>query len=226
MPTQPYYVEGKRVPSVTTIIGSNLGWNKDPLMYWAWKQGTEGLDFRTIKEKAANAGTIAHDMIECDLKGVPYKPAKNADPELLELAQKAFKNYLNWKTNVKFEVIGLEVPLVHRVYKFGGCIDCIARVNGLVSLFDWKTSNSIHEDYIMQLAAYENMWNHNNPNELIEGGAYLLRIDKENGAWAFLHWDKFQVKDDITGLMTPAFDYFLALRKLHTAKHGFKRMVG
>jgi hypothetical protein len=29
---------GKRVPGVTTIIGSNLGWNKNVLIGWARKQ--------------------------------------------------------------------------------------------------------------------------------------------------------------------------------------------
>lgn len=226
MPTQPYYVNGKRVPGVTTVIGSNLGWNKDPLMYWAWKQGCDGLDFRTTKEKAANAGTIAHDMIEFDLKGESVvKATKGKDPELVRLAQKSYSNFLNWKKTVKFEVVGLEVALVSKDGRFGGCIDCIARVNGELALFDWKTSGSIHEDYLLQLAAYVELWNENHPEDPIIGGIYLLRIDKESGSWSWSHWDELVIKDDL-GNPIEIFQVFMFLRKLHSVKYSLKRLIG
>jgi hypothetical protein len=44
--TMPLYIyktkDGLRVPGVTTVIGGNLGWNKQALMYWAWNEGIEG----------------------------------------------------------------------------------------------------------------------------------------------------------------------------------------
>ena len=87
MPTQPYRIKGRRVPSVTTILGKF----KDPgaLMYWSWKTAYDVLEeavevitngkgqreflrsdplargnFRDQSAKACEAGTIVHNYVE------------------------------------------------------------------------------------------------------------------------------------------------------------------
>ena len=63
---------GERIPGVTTVIGSNLGWSKGGLMHWAWEQGINGLDYRETRDAAANTGTIAHKMVEYEIKGKKF----------------------------------------------------------------------------------------------------------------------------------------------------------
>jgi len=92
---KPYYVNGTRVPGVTTILGKF----KDPgaLMYWSWNcansvlgetlnllesepnkfqvakfLATDPLDranYRGVSGRALTAGNIAHDMVEQYIKG-------------------------------------------------------------------------------------------------------------------------------------------------------------
>ena len=71
MPTIPYKnAAGQRISGVTTIIGTNLGWNKEPLMYWANRIGREtGLGHREVSKLAADSGTVCHEMIDCEIKG-------------------------------------------------------------------------------------------------------------------------------------------------------------
>ena len=88
--------DGKMVSGTTTIIGQNLGWNKQPLMWWAWKEGMEGRHFRDTAEKAADAGTIAHYLIDCDIKGTDPDVSKHPG-DLISKAETCFLNYLEWK---------------------------------------------------------------------------------------------------------------------------------
>src|SRR3989337_393527 len=91
MPTAPYKnSKGERLSGGTTIIGGNCGWKGPGLMIWKENQCIdaainlyyelgEGVSLdkfssklrEKIKEKgeeAPTAGTIAHNLIECDLK--------------------------------------------------------------------------------------------------------------------------------------------------------------
>src|SRR3990167_1013479 len=103
MPTQVYKLkDGTVVPGNTTVINSNLGWSKGGLMYWAWREGKEGRDFKQTRDAAADAGTICHAMIEADIKGRVFDSSK-LDKELVSLAETGFLNYLEWKKMVSLE---------------------------------------------------------------------------------------------------------------------------
>ena len=59
MPTAPkgYFTkDGKRVPSVTTILGKFK--EAGGLMHWSWECGMKGLDYRQVRDAAADAGTL------------------------------------------------------------------------------------------------------------------------------------------------------------------------
>ena len=65
-------------------------------------------------------------------------------------------------------------------YKFGGTPDAIGRnTNGELVLLDWKTSNGVYSDYLLQLAAYKALWEEENPDKPITGGFYILRFSKD-----------------------------------------------
>ena len=69
MPTQPYLLKsGERVPGTTTIIGRFK--ESGALIHWAWKLGMEGRNYREVRDSAADAGTLAHAMIEDQGKGL------------------------------------------------------------------------------------------------------------------------------------------------------------
>ena len=207
MPSINYKLkDGTRVPGVTTVISGNLGWNKQPLMYWVWQQGMDGKNFRETTEKAADAGTLGHYLIECHIKHIP-PDFRGKSMELIEKAKTSLLNFIQWAEVVDFQVVETEVHLISEQYKYGATPDCIARIKGKLALFDWKTGSGTYADHLIQIEAYRHVWDECNPDTPIEDGFYILRIDKDNAAfdWKYRHsipeaWE--------------AFTHLLALHKL------------
>ena len=211
MPTHKYMkLDGTAVVGVTTAIGL-LGLNKTPLMYWAWEQGKAGKDFRETKDNAADSGTLAHYLIECDIHGTKPDQAilDKAGKDILDKAETAYLNFLEWKKTNHIELVHTELPLVSEKYGYGGTIDYIGKVDGKYALLDWKTSTGVYADYLIQVAAYTQLWLEHNPDKPLTGGIHLLRIDKDNGKFTHHRWDS-----------TPpeAFDIFLDLLDIYNKK--------
>jgi hypothetical protein len=173
-PKSGYYIDGEQVPGVTTVISRFK--ESGALMHWAWCQGKEGKDFRETKQAAADAGTVAHDMVEHDIYGQRFSE-DGIDPSILSAARGAYEAYKEWKAQTNLEIVETETPLVSRVHRFGGTPDAMA-IRGKLSLMDWKTSNGVYADYLLQLAAYQILWEENYPERPIEGGFHLLRFSK------------------------------------------------
>lgn len=213
MPTQDYRnAAGVRIPGNTTVIGSNLGWSKQGLMYWAWAQGRDGKDFRAVRDDAADAGTLCHAMIEADIKGLPH-PEMIVSPEARSKAETGFLNYLEWKKMYGLELIGMEIPLVSEAYQFGTTIDILARVAGKRSIVECKTSNDIYEDMLIQMAAQRQAWDETHPTEKIEA-LHLLKVNKEAAAFSHHYWDSLDV----------GWQAFMCLRELHDLHRELKKL--
>lgn len=166
--------DGKRVPSVTTIISKFK--ESGGLIHWAWQLGIDGKDYRTERDKAADAGTLAHSLVEQWIKG--RQLLIEGDEDTTKKAFNAFNIFLEWAQQTKLQVTDTEVALVSEKHRFGGTLDAML-VNGKLSLGDWKTSNAVYSDYLFQLAGYAILWEENHPNRPIEGGFHLMRFAKE-----------------------------------------------
>lgn len=211
--------KGERVSGVTTIISQNLGWNKQQLMWWANQMGLEGKNHREVAEKAADAGTIAHELIELSIKkggravSEIFPDYQRDFKEIIDKAETCYLNFLDWKSQVHFKPIHTEIHLVSEQYQYGATPDCIAEINGKLSLFDWKTSNGVYPDMLIQLAAYKEVWEENQ-NTLaagfygnLTGGYYLLRIVKEDASWHYHHWEDLSDAWEV-------FKHLLAIHKM------------
>jgi hypothetical protein len=209
MPTQPggYRTrDGKRVPSNTTIVGK---WKAaDPMMWWSWNLAYEPLmqarallkrwqagesfngevasflslpddtfDYKAARDKAGDAGTCCHEQVECRIHSKPFD-ASLYSAETLERARPAFEAFEEWAKGSKLEVVETEKALVSEKHRFGGTLDAMA-IQGKLSLLDWKTSNAIYGDYLVQLAGYAILWEENYPDRPIEGGFHLCRFSKQ-----------------------------------------------
>jgi len=211
MPTQQYKLkDGTRVSGVTTIIG-NLGWSSRALMHWAWNEGKEGRDYKATSKEACDAGTIAHAMIEADLKEIKYTPPE-INKEILEKAETAYLAWLEWKTLVNFELLGSEMPLVSEVYGFGGTIDA-AIIQNKTAILDLKTSGATYPDHLVQIAAYGKLYEecYNKPVEAY----YLLRLGKEDGSFHYSYWPE----------LNDAWTVFLNCLTLHKLQKTLKKKV-
>ena len=178
---------GERVPSVTTITGRFK--DSGPLIKWANNMGLQGLDCYSVRDKAADAGTVCHNMCELYINKLPVESAlEGIDQETATKAKNAFEQYKVWQKQSKIKIVMTEVQMVSEEYGFGGCFDAIGFVNGKHCLIDFKTSNGLYPDYLYQISAYGNLVEYGEvmatrkPLDIvINGGYHLLKFSKEEG---------------------------------------------
>lgn len=182
MPTHDYRLrDGTRVSGVTTIISSNLGWNKQALLSWSWREGKEGRDFRKTRADAADIGTMVHAMVEADLKEetIPIPPV-----EMRGVADASFAAFQDFKRSTDLKTVSVEVPLVSEKHRYGGTIDRVVMANGKLCILDLKTSKDIYEDMKIQIRAYGELWAENNPDRPVEC-YYILKLSKTDGGFSW-----------------------------------------
>lgn len=141
--------DGTRVPGVTTILGILA---KPALIVWANRMGLQGIDTTKYVAEAADAGTAAHEMIECHLKGIPFDTSQYA-PEILDLAENGYLKYLDWESHHEIKLIASEMALVSETYRFGGTVDMYCELDGKRTLVDFKTNQTgIYPEMMHQTA--------------------------------------------------------------------------
>lgn len=206
--------DGTKVSGVTTVLNGNIGWNKQQLMYWAWNLGMQQIDYKKASEKAMSAGSIAHAMIESDLKTPMAGFAlPDVEPEIISKAETAFLSWLEWKDRMKFTLEKSELSLVSEKYGFGGTIDFIPLIDGKLSIFDFKTGSGIYEDHLLQVSAYRELAKENGIET--PGGIHILNLGKEDASFKHFFWQS----------LPEAWEAFLAALKLHNLHKALKKMV-
>ena len=201
---------GERVPSVTTVI-NQWGIKSKPLMYWAWKQGEKGIPL--YEKEAADVGTLAHLMIDADVKGKEINLAE-FPMNIVEQAKVCYQNFQEWKRGHDYKPIETEISLVSEEHQFGGTIDCVAMINGKLSIDDKKTGKDVYEDHIIQIVAYERLWNENFPDHQIVGGYHIIRTGKEIVSFDYRWYQGFP----------HAWEVFLNLRRLYDLAKEIKKL--
>lgn len=164
--------DGTRVPSVTTILGIL---NKPALLDWAWRMGLEGLDYKEVRDQAADIGTLAHLMILNHLKGDKGDYSEYSKQDI-DKAENCILSYFEWEKNRKIEPLMLEQTLVSEEYSFGGMVDFFGKIDSQPTLLDFKTGKAIYPEFFYQLAAYEHLLAEQ--GELIEI-TKILRIGRD-----------------------------------------------
>lgn len=198
-----YKIDGVRVPRVSTILELM---SKPRLIDWAWRMGVEGKDYKEVRDKEGNVGTIAHKLISTDLLKTDidisiYPPAN------LDRAYKAFTAWNRWCVSNVIEPIAVEEGLTNRYLMVGGTPDLIARKNDKYILIDFKTSsgNEIYKENIIQACVYAYMWeqsfiNNDNPylTKLIEE-IYIFKLGKDDGSLT-IHEIPQNIRNDAVNL--------------------------
>ena len=212
-PKKGYHLQdGTKVPSVTTIISRFK--DSGGLIHWAWKEGTEGRDYREPKDAAASAGSAAHAAVDAHIHGRPWDWNAVPDETVRTKAMTAYSAFLEWQSQTKLEVTHTEMPLVSERHGFGGTFDAITvGETKRRAMGDWKSSGAIYPEYLIHLAAYGHLWQENFPAEPLEGGYHLLRFDKEYGDFTHKWW---------ASLYT-ALEAFLHLRALYELEKELKQ---
>jgi hypothetical protein len=201
-PSGGYYnAAGIKVPSVTTVISKSD--DKSALIKWGYKQGLEHgrlralgqpapRDLYDVSQKAADAGSIAHDLIEYhvlnDKDPTPEIVAEHehwakADEAVRQRARNCYGQYLRWRKQTNIVIDRTETGGVSELYQYGGTYDGFGHnSDGEPVLIDWKTSNAVYGSMLIQLAAYGQIIRETRGIEVKE--YHLLRMAKESADFA------------------------------------------
>jgi hypothetical protein len=211
-PTSGYRnAAGEKIPGTTTIIGRFK--DSGGLLHWAFAQGqaAERGEIRSLYDKrdaAADTGTLAHALVEAHIK-TGALPAEDCDPGALS----AFEAYRKWASMTRLEIVEQETSMVSEVHQFGGTLDAIGKMGGELCMLDWKTSNGVYQDYLVQLAAYAILWEENRSSEPLTGGFHLCRFAKEHGDFSHHYWQNLDEAKEQFILFRRAFDLDKRLKK-------------
>lgn len=183
----------KRLKSVTTIINGNLGWNKGALIGWTRKHCLNGEDSMKLLKEAGRIGTLAHIMIEEFINGGAVNLDGYTANEISQ-AKTAYYGFYEWQKKNKPKFLHTELKLVSEQYQFGGTFDAVCEVNGKLVICDWKTSSDIYSEYLIQAAAYRQLYKeyHNHDHWYKIKGAIILKLNKEENGYEEHH---YKIKD-------------------------------
>jgi len=189
------------VPNATSIIGMKD--KSGALMYWQRKLIGEafrknfpaGKTFTmndkqlirvedTIKNAATDAsdeakqvGTDTHNYCEARLSNAPALMPSH--PE----ATNACNAFENWLSGHKVEPMFLEKQLFSLRHIFCGTVDFIGKINGVLTLADFKTSKRLYNDHFMQASAYKEAFEEEFGAEIEQRA--VIRFCKETGNYEF-----------------------------------------
>lgn len=155
-----------------------------------------GISKRTL-ENAAIKGSAVHNSIENWIKfGIDDIPSEHRG---------YFNGFMEWWKQYKPRVFGSEVRIYHKLMRYGGTIDLLCEIGGLLELIDFKTTYTLLEMACgVQLEAYS--------QALISHGItpqrkHILHL-KKDGKWAFR---EFPAKDParcrVVGALKCLYDY-------------------
>ncbi len=165
---------GKRVPGVTTILGRFK--ESGGLIQWAYNCGRDGIDLNDARDKAADAGTCAHEQIDAWVHGRDFDRT-TWKYEILAKADHCFLGFLEWAQQSNLKVEASEVTLISEKHQFGGTFDAVL-IGQTLKLADWKSSSGIYTDQLIQVAgAYSLLWEEHHPDRVL-GGIEIVRVSK------------------------------------------------
>lgn len=178
-----YKINGERAFGVTTALGII---DKSFLKFWAVNKAVEyvkanivpgqpldELEIQSILQgakdahktyagSAADMGTYVHNWIEEFVKG--ENPELPTNPKLL----KTINDFKEWWDKTDVEVLHAERMLCSPTHMLAGTPDLICRVDGKLTIMDWKTGGGIYPDMFLQMAAYAMMLEEEYPDQKVE----------------------------------------------------------
>ena len=207
--TKYYAKDGEEVPSVTTVIGNNLGWNKNMLIAWTKKKALkEGIDSDTIVKESSEIGTLTHYLCENKINNTIPDISPYSKDHLIK-AKNGYLGFCDWEAFWKpTRYVHSEISLVSERYRFAGTIDIIAEKAGGVHLLDLKTSNHIHPEMVIQLAAYKRLYEEIYKVPILSQS--IIKLSKDSPEYGFYPVD---IQEDQAG-----WEVFLSLIEVEKRK--------
>ncbi len=149
-----YHIDGKFYKNVTTILGIiDKGYAFDE-----WLKST-GYNSEIIVDRAGKLGSGVHRLAELTLLG---ETVKYHDLGLSEETSVAYwERYLRWASfwkeymgKIIYKKEAVEFICHSKKYEYAGTIDLLCNYDKELTIMDWKTGSSVHEEAYLQMSAY------------------------------------------------------------------------
>ena len=180
-----YEITGKKLPSVTTILGATQSEEKkESIAKWTARVGET--EATRVRDQAASRGTNMHLHLERYILGEGHKDLTDEGQVAGDMAQTIIDKGLVDMS----EIWGSEVTLYYPGL-YAGATDLVGVYDYEDSIVDFKQSNKPKrkewiDDYLMQLGAYAMAHNQVYDTEITQG--VILMCTPDN------YFQKFQVK--------------------------------
>lgn len=155
MPHQIYKnSKGEKLPSVTNVLSVI---SKPQLFYWGVKLAKEGICPIEYTKETAKIGSLVHALAENFTSKTSIEWDKYTKEEIKKACtiSKRFFEFVSLQD--EFEPILSEGAFTSDKFGYGGCLDAIVRLNGKITLLDYKTSSNIYGEMVSQVAAYKRL---------------------------------------------------------------------
>lgn len=167
-------------------------------------------EYRNVKKKAADTGTMAHDA----LWRYFTLPPEDFAPPLADTPVRArFDEAVKWFNSHEIKTVCAESRVISRKHGYLGTLDNLSYVDGVLSLVDYKAAKSVYSTYILQTAAYI-MAREEETGEHIPQ-IYILQIGEEKTTPYRYNREQIEV----------AFEGFLGLLSMYKADKKLGKMT-
>jgi len=166
---------------------------------------------REIFGEAGDIGKEAHKYIEIAIKdAIENNFGTVSKPEHFPSEEKALNCFIaaiNWMHKHSVQWISSERLVFHKKLDYAGTMDGLAKVSScndksccqtpfsnVMSVIDWKSSNGLWPDYVIQTAAYQRAYEEETKVEVTD--RFILRLGKEDGKFEPWHLSSAFTKYD------------------------------
>jgi len=138
-----------------------------------------GSNAEYIAQKSADEGTQVHNAIEQMIEGkqIDWVDSNGNIKYNLEVWGMILKFVDFWNT-YKPKIVASELHIFSDTHKIAGTVDAVVEMNGELWIIDFKTSNSLHTSYELQLSAYAQCWNESFDRKIDKTGILWLKSSK------------------------------------------------
>lgn len=149
-----YFIDNKWYRNVTTILGIiDKGYAYDE-----WLKST-GYNSEIIVDRAGKLGSAVHKLAELTLLGNTVKYYDIGLSEEISVAY--WERYLRWASfwkeysdKITYKPEAVEFICHSKKHEYAGTIDLLCNYDKELTILDWKTGSSIHEEAYLQMSAY------------------------------------------------------------------------
>jgi len=163
-----YWLDGKPIPGVTTLLGKGLP--KPAIPYWAAKSVAEYVVDNP--DQVDNLRSLGRGPAVAALKAIPWQVRDDAavrGTDVHALAEEIIhgrkvdvpehlvahvEGYTRWLDTFDVQPILTERPVASRSLWYAGTFDAIVQIGDVRWGLDWKTSKGVYGSTALQVAAY------------------------------------------------------------------------